>query len=417
MSPPARIGVAAASVSNSGNNSSGLRFGGGTNIINVGTLNIGMYKNSATVQFNGSTGGLRLRGVNGNSDDTSRANIALGDVNGKTATSAPSGTLKLTGGHPADIKAGTVLIGRANASSGTPSPAGTLTFDAGTIDATTINMAVISEAGTATGTINVSNNATAGTSGTLIVGTGGLSLVNQTAATGTGTLNISGGTVTCNGSITKASTSGTGNITFIGGGTLQMASGCYVGSASVPIDTFTLDNNTTLQFVVPSDGTVNAVVGTLTWPADDTTLTINIASLPGSAATGSIYNLIQFTTFSGTLSAPVVNLPSGYTGHLVNSSPYIQLVIDTAPSVILPTISPVITSISLASTNIVLGGTNGQPGRTYYLLASTNVATPLVNWVVVATNVLGAANFTFIGTNAAPPNMPQQFYILSSTNN
>ena len=122
-------------------------------------------------------------------------------------------------------------------------------------------------------------------------------------------------------------------------------------------------------------------------------------------------------TISGTLSTPVVNLPSGYTGHLVNASPYIQLVVDTAPAVILPTIPPGITNFSLASTNVVLGGTNGQPGRTYYLLASTNVAQPLNQWLAVATNVLDAANFTFIGTNAAPLTVPQRFYILSSTNN
>ena len=175
----------------------------------------------------------------------------------------------------------------------------------------------------------------------------------------------------------------------------------------------------TTAFTVPSDGTVSAVVGTLNWPDTDSTLTNNISSLPGSAIVGSTYNLFQYTTFSGgPFSSPVVNLPSGYTGHLTNNvSPYIQLVIDTAPSVILPTIPPGTTNFSLAGTNVVLSGTNGQPGRTYYLLASTNVAQPLNQWVAVATNVLGAANFTFIGTNAVPPNVPQRFYILSNTNN
>ena len=63
-------------------------------------------------------------------------------------------------------------------------------------------------------------------------------------------------------------------------------------------------------------------------------------------------------------------------------------------------------------------GTNGQAGDAYYLLASTNMALPLSQWTVVATNVLSAnGNFTFIGTNVVVPNSLHQFYILSNTNN
>ena len=62
-------------------------------------------------------------------------------------------------------------------------------------------------------------------------------------------------------------------------------------------------------------------------------------------------------------------------------------------------------------------GTNGQTGDAYYLLQSTNVALPLSQWNVVATNVLGApGNFTFIGTNVVTPGGAQQFYLLSNTN-
>ena len=61
--------------------------------------------------------------------------------------------------------------------------------------------------------------------------------------------------------------------------------------------------------------------------------------------------------------------------------------------------------------------TNGQSGDAYYLLQSTNVALPLGQWKVVATNVLGAnGNYTFIGTNAVTPGTQRQFYILSNTN-
>jgi hypothetical protein len=91
---------------------------------------------------------------------------------------------------------------------------------------------------------------------------------------------------------------------------------------------------------------------------------------------------------------------------------------------IVPTNSPGITSFSLVggvggtgSGNVVISGTNGDIGATYYLLSSTNVTTPFNHWKAVATNVVGASAFTFIGTNAVAPGQGQQFYILSSTNN
>jgi hypothetical protein len=66
---------------------------------------------------------------------------------------------------------------------------------------------------------------------------------------------------------------------------------------------------------------------------------------------------------------------------------------------------------------VVINGIQGDVGATYYLLTSTNVAKPLPQWQVVATNVAGSSTFTFIGTNAVSPNQMQQFYILSSTHN
>ena len=76
-----------------------------------------------------------------------------------------------------------------------------------------------------------------------------------------------------------------------------------------------------------------------------------------------------------------------------------------------------ITSFRVNGANVVITGTNGQAGDAYYLLESTNVALPLSQWKVVATNVLGAnGNYTFNGTNVVTPGDQQQFYILSNTN-
>ena len=76
-----------------------------------------------------------------------------------------------------------------------------------------------------------------------------------------------------------------------------------------------------------------------------------------------------------------------------------------------------ITSFQLSGSNVIIGGTNGQAGTTYFLLQSTNVALPLTQWKVAATNFINTSgNYTFIGTNVVATNGQQQFYILSNTN-
>jgi len=71
--------------------------------------------------------------------------------------------------------------------------------------------------------------------------------------------------------------------------------------------------------------------------------------------------------------------------------------------------------ITLSGANLVLNGIDGQSGRTYYVLTSTNLALPLSQWTPVATNVLSAnGNFTITITNTVTTGTPQQFYILES---
>ena len=61
---------------------------------------------------------------------------------------------------------------------------------------------------------------------------------------------------------------------------------------------------------------------------------------------------------------------------------------------------PVITSISLNTTNLTLTVTNGAAGGTYVLLASTNLALPPLQWTPVATNVLSVgSDFVITVTN------------------
>ena len=88
---------------------------------------------------------------------------------------------------------------------------------------------------------------------------------------------------------------------------------------------------------------------------------------------------------------------------------------------LIPTIPAHITGFSIGNGNVVINGTNGQNGGTYYLLSSTDLALPLGQWTPVATNVVGtngaSGAFTFTGTNSVGASDAQQYYILSNTNN
>jgi hypothetical protein len=74
----------------------------------------------------------------------------------------------------------------------------------------------------------------------------------------------------------------------------------------------------------------------------------------------------------------------------------------------LPPTPPVITNAVLTGASFVLGGTGGNPGALYYVLASTNVQAQMTNWGRVGTNTFGAGG-SFLVTNAVTPDHPRQF--------
>jgi hypothetical protein len=74
--------------------------------------------------------------------------------------------------------------------------------------------------------------------------------------------------------------------------------------------------------------------------------------------------------------------------------------------------APALTSIKLSGNKVVLNATNGFVGGTYYVLASTNIATPIAEWIPVLTNLLGSSgSFTLVTTNNTA-GIAQQFYVL-----
>ena len=77
---------------------------------------------------------------------------------------------------------------------------------------------------------------------------------------------------------------------------------------------------------------------------------------------------------------------------------------------------PGITGFRLSGANLVLSATNGVSGGTYFVLTSTNLATPLNEWMPAATNVLSTSgNFTITVTNGTSLNASSpQFFILQT---
>jgi fibronectin type 3 domain-containing protein len=80
-------------------------------------------------------------------------------------------------------------------------------------------------------------------------------------------------------------------------------------------------------------------------------------------------------------------------------------------SATVPAKPPTFGTISLSGTNLIVNGTNGTAGMNCLVLMSSNLASPLANWTVLATNIFGpGGGFNF--TNPLNPASPQQFYRL-----
>jgi autotransporter-associated beta strand protein len=71
--------------------------------------------------------------------------------------------------------------------------------------------------------------------------------------------------------------------------------------------------------------------------------------------------------------------------------------------------APIINSVAASAGNLIFSGTNGTANATYYVLTTTNLTTPLANWLTIATNSYDA-NGNFSVTNAINPGTPQRFY-------
>ena len=298
-----------------------LTLGPGTNVINVGALNIANQKSTFVVTNSG--GGLRIRGVTG-ADNDSSDNITIGNKNVNGGTGVIVGSMMLNG-CTVNIKAGTLIVGEninGQPSSLADGGTGILQFDTGTISANTVIMADNTSANNGVNLAGCNGTIQVGPKATLLIGAGQVfDLVSATTnGSSTGTLIISNGLVNCLAPLSMGPNYGgtnNGSILFLLGGTLNMGPNSYIGVLTNPVTSLTLATGTVLSVSIPSVSYTNICVSNLNWPTPDNNLTISVAAMPAGLTNGVTFALLNFSgTMTGTFTDPTLSLPGGVQGYL-----------------------------------------------------------------------------------------------------
>jgi hypothetical protein len=132
---------------------------------------------------------------------------------------------------------------------------------------------------------------------------------------------------------------------------------------------------------------------------------LTLTNLAGNLAAGDSFKLFYANSYSGAFIYLDPPMPASglawSTGTLASDG---TLRVSAAPR-------PVIAHVNVSGGQLVFSGTNGIPHAPYYLLTSTNVALPAVQWRRVATNQFDSAG-GFSITNVINPAVPQTFYSL-----
>jgi len=132
---------------------------------------------------------------------------------------------------------------------------------------------------------------------------------------------------------------------------------------------------------------------------------VNISSSP--LAAGDSFQIFSAATYTGSFANLTPATPGSGLAWDTNQLGNGIVSVVTAPE------QPVIGSTKVSGGNLILSGTGGTTNGTFYVLTSTNVATPLANWTPLSTNMFdGSGNFNV--TNAINPGNPRQFYLLKT---
>jgi beta-galactosidase len=246
-----------------------------------------------------------------------------------------------------------------------------------------------------------------------LTGTGGGTLTLNGTNTYSGATTVSAGKLSVNGSLAADSA-----VTVASGGTLG-GTGVISGPATVQsggtlapgnsIGTLTFSNSLSLAagctnfFEITQSPLTNDVAKIFSALTNGGTLivtNIGVAALTN----GDSFKLFNAVSYGGAFANVILpSLPAGlgWNTNALNTSGTLSVVIIT---------KPVIGTVSISGGGLALAGTGGVANANFYLLGTTNLASPLTNWTRLFTNQFdGNGNFNFtnpLGANA------QNFYLL-----
>jgi autotransporter-associated beta strand protein len=287
-----------------------LLFLGQTNSIFADSIAVGRGKtdaNGASMLFNPSFANsvAWFRGANG----TGRvASWSIGDGLG-SRTYYAFGTNDFTSGT-VNALVDTMFIGKGAAvalGAGANDPGnGYLIFNAGTVDVNSLSVGYTID-GTGAGTVNANG-------GSLIVNT--LLELGHGAAS-SGTLNISGATVTANNGILAGG--GSAVVTLNSGSLSVSGANATIGSQAAPLSALAITNSTltiAAQIATPTASTASL-------SSDGAANTINISSIPPFPSLPAQFTLVQYTAADGNLNNFILGTtPAGspaYGGYISNN--------------------------------------------------------------------------------------------------
>ena len=323
------------------------------NLINV-TLNKSLQlNNTATLQ-------------NGGGTNVILSSVVLGAVNGDVVTNNVGGTAltmsNVISGPGAMIKVGSSPLILA----GTNTYTGSTVLSAGTI--------ALTNNGSISGSTNINL-----ASGTILdaSGRGDKTLTLGSGQTIDGTGTVRGSMTASSGSIVAPGLSGAGTLTVTNVATLQGTTAMGIGAGS---------NNLLSANSLSYGGTLKL-------------------SFTGSLAQGNTFKLFNASSYSGSFSSITPSTPGA--GLSWDQS---QLTVSGTLGVI-SSAPPEIGKITVSGTSLTITGSGGTPNGTYHVWGSTNVTTPLTNWLVIGSGSFDSSgNFTNNGT--ITPGVPHSFYLI-----
>jgi len=199
------------------------------------------------------------------------------------------------------------------------------------------------------------------------------------------------------------------NQTLAGNGTVNgnvQANGTVSPGASIGALTFNSDltlAGTNVMELSKDGGLTNdliTVAGTLTYGGR-----LNVVATGSTPfAVNDTFKLFNFSSApSGSFS--IIILPSGYTWDTT------QLSVDGTVKVTGVTSQPHIGSVSVSGSNLIMTGTGGSAGATYYVISSTTITDPIATWPAIQTNTFGTGG-TFSNAIPITPGEAKRFFMI-----